>query len=161
MLVVADSSPLNILIRVGCVDVLAKLFGRVLIPPEVRAELLDARTPEDVRAFFDRPPEWLEVRAAEHVASIPPLDRGEEAAIALAIEARADALLIDEKDGRRAATQRGVAIVGTLGVLEQAAARGLIDLPKAFASLARTDFRVDPRLMKDALERHAQRRPKS
>jgi predicted nucleic acid-binding protein len=40
MLVVADSSPLIVLIQIGQIDVLPALFGEVVIPPEVSAELL-------------------------------------------------------------------------------------------------------------------------
>lgn len=52
MLVVADSSPINILIRIECTHVLPSLFGAVVIPPEVRQELTDTRTPEAVRAWM-------------------------------------------------------------------------------------------------------------
>src|SRR6266404_7474834 len=99
MLVVADSSPINILIRIGYIDVLSTLFGSVLIPPEVQSELTDPRTPEVVRHFVNALPSWIQVRQASVIESIPPLDRGEEAAISLAREFKADALLIDEKDG--------------------------------------------------------------
>ncbi len=35
MLVVADSSPLIVLVNIRQVDVLPKLFGQVVVPPEV------------------------------------------------------------------------------------------------------------------------------
>ena len=46
--VVADTSPLNYLVLIGEVDVLAKLFDSVLIPPAVYAELQSPRTPSQV-----------------------------------------------------------------------------------------------------------------
>ena len=153
MLVVADSSPINILIRIGCIQILPELFGAVLIPPEVHAELSDARTPETVRTFMATPPPWLQVRAAKAVESIPPLGAGEAAAIILAEETRADALLIDEKDGRKAAASRGIRIIGTLGLLEEAAGRGSLDLAAVIERLKTTDFRLDARLVQDALDR--------
>lgn len=153
MLVVADSSPLNILIRIACIDVLPQLFGQVLIPPEVRGELSDPRAPEVVRAFIASPPAWLQIREAAVVEHIPPLDRGEEAAISLAREVGADALLIDERDGRRAARLLGLAIVGTIGVLEEAAGRGLVSFPSVIERLKSTNFRVDPRMIEAALRR--------
>lgn len=158
MIVIADSSPINVLVRIGCIDVLPKLFSNVLIPPEVRDELADSRTPEVVREFIARLPEWIEIRAASRVEAIPPLDKGEEAAIALAIDVRADALLIDERDGRREAKARGLVIVGTLGVLEAAAQRDLVALTDVFQRLRATDFRVDPRLVQQAVARDAARR---
>ena len=46
------------------------------------------------------------------------------AAIALAEELKADRLLIDERDGRDVAKQRGLSVVGTLNVLNEAADEG-------------------------------------
>ena len=43
------------------------------------------------------------------------LDEGEAEAIVLAIEFKAERLLIDERLGRREAKKRGVAVVGVLG----------------------------------------------
>jgi len=158
MLVVADSSPINVLIRIDHVDMLPRLFGSVLIPPEVQAELSHTRTPITVRTFALSPPSWVEVRSATSIESIPPLDPGEEAAISLAREVKADALLIDEKDGRRAAAARSIPIIGTLGLLERAALNNLIQLPEAINRLKATDFRIDARLIQEALKRDAQRR---
>lgn len=158
MLVVADSSPINILVRIECVGVLRELFGSVLIPPQVREELSSAKTPDAVRAFIASPPGWFQVRAAARIERIPPLDPGEEAAINLARDAKADALLIDDKDGRREATRRGIAVVGTLGVLERAAERDLIVLSEVAERLKRTDFRIDARLVQAAVQRDTDRR---
>ncbi len=96
MLVVADSSPINILVRIGYVDILPNLFGTACIPPQVRDELSDPQTPLAVRHFVENPPAWLEIRAPAVIEPIPPLGPGEEAAISLAGELKADALLIDE-----------------------------------------------------------------
>lgn len=156
MLVVADSSPLNILIRTGFVHLLPSLFHRVLIPTEVREELSEARTPEAVRVFIANPPAWLEVRPVAAVTPLPLLDRGEAAAISLALSVKAEALLIDERDGRRVAAEMGLAIIGTVGVFELAASQGLVNLAEAFERLHRTDFRVDQRMIDAALRRQEQ-----
>lgn len=157
MIVVADSSPLNILVRIECVHVLPELFKVVVIPAEVRAELSERRTPEAVKRFIEAPPGWMRVLSPTQIESIPPLDRGEEAAISLARELSADALLIDEKDGRKAATARGIAVIGTLGVLEAAAERKVIDLPQTLHRLLASDFRMSPALVEAVLARHKQR----
>lgn len=159
MLVVADSSPINILVRIECIHVLSPLFQTVCIPLEVLRELSEPRTPDAVRKFIAAPPPWLQVQAPRLIESIPPLDAGEAAAISLARELKADALLIDERDGRKAAAARGIAIVGTLGVLERAALRQLIDLPQAIDRLKTTDFRLDRALIEAALRRHTQQKP--
>lgn len=54
------------------------------------------------------------------------LDPGEAEAIALAIERKADLLLVDERRGRRTARASGVRVTGLLGVIAQAKRTGLI-----------------------------------
>lgn len=39
MIVVTNSSPLVALTNIGYIDVLPRLFGHVIIPPEISAEL--------------------------------------------------------------------------------------------------------------------------
>lgn len=48
MIVIADTSPINYLVRIGSVDLLPQLFGRVLVPPSVWGELRHPHTPEPV-----------------------------------------------------------------------------------------------------------------
>jgi hypothetical protein len=54
------------------------------------------------------------------------VDAGEAGAIALAIEANADLLLMDERRGRLAATRLGRRVGGVVGVVVEAKAAGLI-----------------------------------
>ena len=54
------------------------------------------------------------------------LGPGESEAIALALEVKAEALLIDEAAGRAAALQHGLRPVGALGVLLRAKHKGII-----------------------------------
>lgn len=157
MLVVSDSSPLNFLVRMRCEGVLPALFGGVLIPPTVEEELSRGSTPEVVREFMAKRPAWLQVRAPAIVEHIARLDAGEEAAISLAREVHADVLLIDEKAGRMAAAQRGLATIGLLGVLDRADERGLIDLDEVYVELP-ADYRIDPKLLAATLVRSRLRR---
>ncbi len=85
MIVIADASPLHYLILVQAVDVLPRLFQRVLIPDEVCSELRHIHAPAEVQRWIAAPPLWLDVRSVAAAASsaIPDLDAGEEAAIRL------------------------------------------------------------------------------
>jgi hypothetical protein len=49
-------------------------------------------------------------------------------------------------------------VIGTVGLLEQAAARGFLDLPQAMERLQLTNARLDPRLIQAALERDKARK---
>jgi predicted nucleic acid-binding protein len=54
------------------------------------------------------------------------LDRGESETLALAIELKADLVLLDEKEGRHAAIRLGLRPLGALGLLLQAKHVGAI-----------------------------------
>lgn len=49
MIVVAETGPLNYLVRLGHGDLLARLYGRVLLPHGVVEEMLHAGAPIEVR----------------------------------------------------------------------------------------------------------------
>lgn len=61
-MVVSDTSPLNYLILVGCVNVLPQIFGQVYAPPLVLIELGHPRSPVAVRTWAASPPEWLTLK---------------------------------------------------------------------------------------------------
>jgi predicted nucleic acid-binding protein len=147
MLVIADSSPLIVLVQIEHVDVLPKLFGQILVPPDVISELRGPKRAEHIREFFQHCPAWLEERTPAVIELIPELHAGEIAAISLAKELHADLLLMDDKEGRRAAAERGIPFTGTIGVLESAAARGLIVLEDAFEKVKKTDFWISPEFL--------------
>jgi predicted nucleic acid-binding protein len=155
VIVVADSSPLRYLILIEHVHVLPALFGEVLVPPAVVTELINERTPQQIRAWLANQPEWLRVQPPRD--TLPQLrtviDDGEREAIALALEVKADALLMDDRDGRRRAEALNCPVLGTLRVLADAAEHGFADLPAALERLRSTNFRADSRLIEEILSR--------
>jgi predicted nucleic acid-binding protein len=62
-------------------------------------------------------------------------------------------LLIDERAGVAMARQRGLIVTGTLGVLLQASARGLVDIDAALVALQATSFRSTRELIEDMRRR--------
>lgn len=152
MLVVADSSPLIVLVNIGHIDVLPALFGEVIVPREVSAELDTPKRSRGVRDLVTARPEWLVERAPAALAPIAGLHPGELAAISLAEELKAELLLIDETAGRKIASQRQIPFTGTIGVLELAADRGLLDLGDAFERIKQTDFWVSAELLDERLK---------
>ena len=61
MIVVADAGPLQYLVRIAAIDVLAPLYERVLVPLSVAGELQQNNTPVAVRAWIAQPPAWCEI----------------------------------------------------------------------------------------------------
>lgn len=160
MIVVADTTPLNYLILIGEIQLLPVLYGRLLIPPAVVREMSDAAAPEAVSRWIAQPPDWLEVRTPRQVPAgfSADLGPGEREAIALSGELGGSALLIDDLDGRREAVRRGIAVVGTLGVIDIAGAHDLVDVPMAIARLRNTSFRASAKLLQYVLDRDAARK---
>jgi predicted nucleic acid-binding protein len=62
MIVISDTSPLNYLILIECIDVLPELYGRVVIPEGVLAELQRESTPQVVKKWIAAHPDWLEMQ---------------------------------------------------------------------------------------------------
>jgi predicted nucleic acid-binding protein len=129
-LLVADSGPLIALARVALLHLPASLYSQVFVPAVVWEEVL--RQPPDeervrLRAALDAG--HLEVTPDPLVPAQPLADprlgAGERAAIALA-QARGAQVLVDERRGRRAAAEAGLAVVGTLGLLVRGRQLGLI-----------------------------------
>ncbi len=152
-LAVADTGPLHYLVLIGEIAIMGVLVDEVLIPPEVRAELDRSRTPEPVRAWIAAPPPWLHLQTTPSASTDPRLariDPGERAAIALAGSVNADAVLLDDRAGVAAARALGLPTIGTLGLLQRAARRGLLDLPGALGRLVATNFHIRKELL-DAL----------
>jgi predicted nucleic acid-binding protein len=155
-LIICDTSPLNYLILIEEADILPALYGRVIIPQAVLTELQKPETPEKVRTLIATSPAWIEVAQmrSKPDASLSKLGEGEREAITLALDLQADAVLIDETRGREAARLHGLRIVGTLGVLYEAAGAGFCDLEKAFDKLRQTSFRASEKLYEYFLELH-------
>ena len=92
MLVVADSSPLIVLINIGQINALPELFGQVVVPPQVAAELRQSNRPPAVRDFINARPAWLVETVPTTFVPISNLHAGELAAICLAqVEGRSAA----------------------------------------------------------------------
>lgn len=160
MIIVSDTTPFRYLIEIEVVGIFSPLFGQVIIPQAVAEELQHPKTPQKVKDWIQTPPDWLEVRQADTSLFTPlaPLGKGESEAIALALELKADAILIDEAAGREEAKRVGLFILPTLAILERAAARDLINLPETIDRLSKTSFRAAPKLFQEMLDRDRQRK---
>jgi predicted nucleic acid-binding protein len=141
-LVVADTSPLRYLVQIDQIELLPRLFEKVFVPSIVCDELRHPSAPEVVRDWIGSGPKWLDVSVVRGSddPSFSSLDQGENAAITLGLSISADLVLIDDRRGAAVAREKGLEVTGTLGVLDLAARRGIIDLAAALARLRTTNF---------------------
>jgi predicted nucleic acid-binding protein len=132
----------------------------VIIPEAVFRELQAHNTPDEIKNFVLSKPRWLEVCQVAFVfdEDLDSLDLGEREAILLAEELGASLLLIDERMGREIALKRSLPVVGTLGILEQAEIRGLVDFEEMLIKLKATGFYVSKPLEDEFLRRSRKRR---
>lgn len=128
LIVVSDTSPIRALVHVQQQSVLGALFDRVVIPPAVETELRASSfrvKPVDARALPN-----VEVRAPTDTARVMKLRSrlgpGESEALALAVELRPAAVLMDEAVGRRVAEELGLVPLGVIGLLCRAKRVGIL-----------------------------------
>ncbi|HVS72007.1 MAG TPA: DUF3368 domain-containing protein [Phycisphaerae bacterium] len=141
--------------EIQAIGVLPTLFHEIFIPLAVLQELQLPHFPSSVRAWAASLPPWLKVETPS--APLPTsssLHPGEAAAIALALQKRADRILLDDQKAipvvEQLAAQQGLALQarGTLALLAIAAELRLINLPHAIHRLVHeTRFRATPVLI--------------
>jgi uncharacterized protein len=142
MRAVSNTSPISNLAIIGRLDLLRRRYGTVRIPPAVAAELSAlTHVAAKARIAAALAEGWLvEERVPPCSPRLPfPLDPGESEAIALALATRADVLLMDEKRGREAARQNGLAVGGALGELLHARQAGMLSNLRSEINRLRTE----------------------
>jgi len=155
-IIISDTTALIILAKTNHLDLLSNFIDRVYIPKAVMSEI---RYKNDIVKVLIENSDFIEVKevsSQEILSDIETtnLDLGETEAIALALELDLR-LIIDEKMGRKIASQKGVKIIGLLGILEAnfrlefISYRELLYILEDFRSV---DYRLNIRLEKAFLE---------
>lgn len=124
--VVSNTSPLITLAGVGLLDLLPAIYGEIWIAQTVQSEYQFKALPTDPELGVLP---WLVVKTVAPdpiFAAIQGLGRGEADTITLAQASQARAVLIDDKLGRRVATQHGLPVIGTMTTLLRAKQQGLL-----------------------------------
>ena len=146
--VVADSGPLIALRQLSRLDLLERLYGRISVPPAVAREAAPSVGSLPARIDVRRP------TIAE--TELPPrhgLDEGEYQAFALAIELRADLVVVGDLKARRWASKRRFPITGTAGIVLRAKDKGLVDgIRPLLDALVEHGVYLAPALLRQVLE---------
>jgi uncharacterized protein len=158
-LVISNTSPLFYLHRLRHLNLLQKLYQRIIVPEAVVDELNAGRDlGEDVPNVEDY--DWIEVRpvrAPELVRLITDLGAGEAQVLTLAIEEPGSLVILDDRLAREVARMRNIRITGTAGVILKAKQEGHISAVAPLLNrLIELDFRlsdnVKARILKLAQE---------
>jgi hypothetical protein len=154
-IVVSDTFPIRALHHLALLELLKELCGQVYIPDAVADEL---HNPSLRFGSFDATLfPFLVIESPLDLNRVAifqrKLDAGEAAALALALERKADYVLLDERAGRRIAHELGVNVIGVLGVLSEAKRRGLVPLlaPLIQRLQSEMDFYLSPTLIAEVL----------
>lgn len=149
MLIVSDTSPILNLVAIERLELLRDLYGSIVIPPAVSAELH--------KNGIVLAADWIRLIEPQDRAAVgtlrAELDTAESEAIVLAQQLSASLLLIDERLGRRAAMQLGLDVTGLLGILAEAKKRRVIAAcaPLLDDMIGRAGFWIGERLRSDYL----------
>ncbi len=141
-LIIADSTCLIGLERIGRIDLLPQIYYQITIPPEVQKEF---------GLYFS----WLIVKTPQNIGMINSLklvvDNGESEAIVLAYEL-GYRLIVDDKQARNTAKRLGIKIIGTVGILVKAKQLGLLNqLLPILEALESNGFYLSQSLKTEAL----------
>ena len=150
--VVADAGPLIGMARADCLSLLQQLYKQIIIPPAVLGELRISSNRPGARMVSQAiQAGWIEMVNIQKPIDFPAFlslgDAGEAESIQLALEKKADLLIIDDRKGRRVAERRGIRIMGTGGVLISAKRAGFLDnVSPILDRLAGEGYRMSPDL---------------
>jgi predicted nucleic acid-binding protein len=157
MIVVSDTSPLSCLIKTKNLFLLERLFGEIIVPPAVYRETLELKSFKIDLSEFESA-SWIKKYSPQNLDKLKDklssLDEGEAEAIALAIELKANLILIDERGGFNKARELGLAATGLLGVVLFAKEKGIITSGKQLIDqfISEGGMWVGPNLYKQVIQ---------
>lgn len=159
MTVVSDTTPIISLIKINRLDLLQKLFGEICIPEAVYRELT-ANVAFMNEADIVKASDFLKTlsvqnrKVLEVLQAAGGLEDRESEAIIFADELHSDALIIDERKGRKVAQKLGIQITGTIGIMIQAHAENMIssdEIKMYLEQLKNSNIRLSDSLIREAL----------
>nr|VFJ69263.1 MAG: Predicted nucleic acid-binding protein, contains PIN domain [Candidatus Kentron sp. FM]VFJ69335.1 MAG: Predicted nucleic acid-binding protein, contains PIN domain [Candidatus Kentron sp. FM]VFK17685.1 MAG: Predicted nucleic acid-binding protein, contains PIN domain [Candidatus Kentron sp. FM] len=153
MLIVADSSALVALALCDGLALLDGLFHEIKIPRAVFDEVVIEGKPAAVSLGAYLAGKTVPVVSTETALTFGGLGQGEIEAMALYKALRADYLLVDDRQARKAARLNHITIIGSQGILLLAKHAGLIPAVAPFLDrLRNSNIRISEHLIQKALK---------
>jgi predicted nucleic acid-binding protein len=158
-MVICDSSSLIHLSAIGRLGLLKDFYGTLAIPHAVWQEVVQQGLgrPGVQEVEMALREGWIEVRAVSNEPLLrslkQDLDDGEAEVIALAVEHKAELVLLDETEARRIAAVFDLKKTGAVGILIRARLEGKIESLQTELDRLRTEggFWIEERLYRAAL----------
>ena len=138
---VSDASPLILFAEIGRLDLLRHLFSEIIIPIQVRDEVIKHDDESSSLIISEIENGWIKVEEVELSPEISNmgeklgLHRGEMYAISLAMHLDIREFLADDKMARVAARMSGLMSIGCLGVVMRAYETDIITRDDAIESI--------------------------
>ena len=146
-IVIADSSCLIGLSKIGQLNILKALFGQVIIPAAVYQEVVIQGTGKAGSEEIQKA-EWIICQTVQDTLAVKTLrtqqlGKGECEAMVLALESQAEFVILDDGKARKIALSLELPIIGTVALLHKAAQKGFLndDLNNILEQLKRVGFR--------------------
>ncbi len=153
MIIIADSSPLISLAIIDKLNLLEEYFEDIFVPNAVYEEVTSINKPFAGKLKLFLTDKVLFVQNKYIVLALnEKIDIGESEAIALALEKKADFILIDDLKARKTALRNGLNVIGTLGLLLDSKKSGKIEnLKEVILKLISNDIRLSEQLIQNIL----------
>lgn len=150
---IVNASPLITLAKIDRLDLLEGLAPAILVPAEVRLEVLAGPHNDPARRALESG--WGQAVAAAQIAPDVlewDLGAGETEVIAVALERPGAGVILDDARARACASSFSLPLVGTIGVVMRARHRGVIPVAApVLAALEAAGLRIDRRMIEKAL----------
>lgn len=135
MIIVSNTSPIINLAAIDQLQILQKLYHKIIIPEAVYQEIVVTGAGQPGSKEIPKL-DWITTEKVSNKLLVNALryelDDGEAEAIALAIELNSNLLLIDERIGRAVASRFNLKYIGLIGSLIEAKSKGIIQSIKPF-----------------------------
>lgn len=143
--IISDTSCFIILTNINELDILHKVYQKILTTQEIAIEYGEAL------------PDWVEIvtvkdKYRQQLLEMQ-LDKGESSAIALALETPDSTVILDDYKARKIAQQLGIIYTGTIGVIIKAKLKEIIpSIKPLLEKIKQTDFRLSSEIESLALK---------
>ena len=128
-IVIVNSTPIIALSSIDSLNLLRKIYGTVIIPEAVKAEI-SFKSKSKAHYQLNKSSDWIQIREITnefHKQMFKTqLHDGEVEVMILGQELNADLLVIDDFVAREHAKYLGFKVIGTIGILISAKSKGFI-----------------------------------